>query len=335
MADIALNFLRRRKWVVVSVGVGIVLIITAIFWAGLAPVDPAANGEQVTFTVQRGQGFFEIARALTAAHLLRSKPIFEALAFLDGNAFRMQAGTYRLTPAMSGAAILHELSSGAPAITVTITEGSTIYGIDKTLADAGIIQRGDLINFKNDGELEGKLFPDTYQFFGASGISVVAQKFLDNFNEKAAPLLPADAKTAERDLTLASIIQKEAPDAHDQSIIAGIILKRIADGMRLQVDATVCYAKQIALPAEVVDCSALTHGDFTSDSPYDSDYNTYLRAGLPPGPIGNPGIVAITAALHPIGSSYLYYISDPTTGNIYYAATLAEQNANIKKYLGE
>ena len=266
---------------------------------------------------------------------LRSKPVFEALAFADGNAFRMQAGTYRLAPAMSGAAILHELSSGAPAVTVTIAEGENIYEIDKTLADDGVIQRGDLINFKSDGELEGKLFPDTYQFFGGSDISVVIQKFLDNFNGKAVPLLPADAKNAEGDLTLASIIQKEAPDAHDQSIIAGIIEKRIADGMRLQVDATVCYAKQIALPSEVVDCSALTRADFTSDSPYNSDYNTYLHAGLPPGPIGNPGIAAITAALHPISSSYLYYISDPATGKIYYASTLAEQEANIKKYLGE
>ncbi len=235
---------------------------------------------------------------------------------------------------MSGGAILRALSSGTPTVTVTIPEGFTIYEIDKALADAGVITRGDLINFAGDGNLEGNFFPDTYQFFEGSDVSVVVKKFLDNFNEKAAQLFAADPKHEEQDLTLASILEKEARDPHDQSIIAGIILKRMADGMRLQLDPTVCYAKQIALPSEILDCSTLTRVDFTANSPYDGAYNTYIHAGLPPGPIGNPGIAAITAALYPIRSPYWYYLSDPTTGKIIYAATLAEQNANIKKYLG-
>ena len=282
--------------------------------------------------VAHGQGFLEVAKTLDAAHLLRSRLAFEFAAFLSGAAFHVQSGTYHLSPAMSAPAILRELSSGAPAITVTIPEGSDIYGIDKTLADAGVTNRGDLIAFKADGNLEGKLFPDTYQFFAGSNIADVTQKFLDNFNEKAEPLLAADEKNAERDLTLASVIQKEAPDQQDKSIIAGIIIKRMAAGMRLQIDATVCYAKQIVSTSEIVDCSALTRNDFSPSSPYDSGYNTYLHAGLPPGPIGNPGITAITAALHPISSSYLYYISDPATGKIIYAATLAAQEANINAW---
>jgi UPF0755 protein len=289
----------------------------------------------VMVTVAHGTGFFEVAKTLDAAHLLRSRLAFEMFAFLCGSAFHVQSGTYRLTSAMSALTMLRELSSGTPSVTVRIAEGSNIYEIDKTLADAGIITRGDLINFKGGGDLEGKLFPDTYQFFEGSDISVVVRKFLDDFNEKAAPLLPSDANNMKQDLTLASIIEKEAPSSSDQSIIAGIILKRMADGMRLQLDPTVCYAKQITLPSEIVDCSALTRADFTAGSPYDSAYNTYLYGGLPPGPIGNPGTAAITAALHPTKSPYLYYISDPTTGKIYYAATLAEQNANIKKYIGE
>jgi UPF0755 protein len=326
------DFLRRRKWTIIAVGIGMLLIIGLAFLAGLSPAS--ANGAQVTIVVTRGQGFFEVAKALDAAHLLRSRLIFEAAAILSGDAFHVQAGIYRFSPEMSGTAILHELSNGAPSVTVTIPEGSDIYEIDKMLAGVGVIARGELINFKSDGDLEGKLFPDTYQFFEGSNISSVSQKFLDNFNEKAAPLLSADSKNTEQNLTLASIIEKEAPDSRDQSIIAGIILKRIADGMRLQIDPTVCYAKQITLPSEAVDCSALTRADFSSGSPYDSEYNTYLHAGLPPGPIGNPGIAAITAALHPASSSYWYYLSDPATGKVIYAATLAEQNANIKKYLG-
>jgi len=236
---------------------------------------------------------------------------------------------------MSAEAILRELSGGAPAVTVTVTEGSNMYQIDKELSDAGVINRGDLINFTGDGNLEGKLFPDTYQFFPGTNVADVVQKFLDNFNGKTEALFAGDQKNVEQDLTLASIIQKEAPDQSDESLIAGIIKKRMADGMRLQIDATVCYAEQVALPSEIADCSALTRVDFSPDSPYDSAYNTYLHAGLPPGPIGNPGVAAITAALHPASSPYLYYMSDPTTGKIIYATTLAGQDANIKKYSGE
>ncbi len=331
------NFLRRYIWITAVAVIGVLVIFGAMISFGLAPVQPTENGNVaiVTVKVTQGQSFFEVAKELDAAHLLRSRLAFETEAFLSGAAFRVQTGTYRFSPAMSSGAMLRELSGGAPAVTVTITEGSDLYEIDKELADAGVINRGDLISFTSDGNLEGKLFPDTYQFFEGTNVADVVQKFLDNFNEKAAPLLAGDSKNAAQDLTLASIIEKEAPDQSDQSVIAGIIKKRIADGMRLQIDATVCYAKQMTLPSEIVDCSALTRIDFSPNSPYRSAYNTYLHTGLPPGPIGNPGTSAITAALHPVSSSYLYYMSDPATGKTMYAATLAEQNANIKKYLGE
>ena len=312
----------------------IIIIFAAAVWFGLTPVNSHGNAAGTTITIVKRESFSEIAHALDAAHLLRSRFAFEAAAFISGKAFHMKSGTYRLTPAMSGSEMLRDLSSGPAVITVTILEGSDIYEIDKTLADAGVIARGDLINFKGDGNLEGMLFPDTYQFFTGSDISVVVQKFLDNFQAKAGPLLAADPKHTEQDLTLASIIQREAPDQKDESIVAGIVGKRIAAGMRLQMDATVCYAEQITEPTSIVDCSALTRADFTSASPYNSDYNTYLHAGLPPGPIGNPGVSAITAALHPVSSSYWYYVSDPMTGKVIYAVTLAEQEANIAKYLG-
>jgi UPF0755 protein len=327
------DLLRRREWTIGAVAVLMVLVIGLVLWTGLSPAG--VSGAPVTIVIAHGQGFLAVARMLDAAHLLRSRLTFEIAAFLSGAAFHVQSGTYRLSSDMPASAILRELSAGAPSVTVTIPEGSNLYEIDKTLADAGVIARGDLINFASDGSIEGKLFPDTYQFFEGSDVASVVQKFLDNFSAKAAPLFAADPKNAERDLTLASIIEKEAPSSTDESMIAGIILNRMADGMRLQLDPTVCYAEQIAMPQEIVDCSTLTRTDFTSASPYDSDYNTYLHAGLPPGPIGNPGITAIEAAIHPASSSYLYYISDPATGRVHYAATLAGQNANIKKYLGD
>lgn len=328
------DFLQRKKWTIVTMCAVILLVFAGAIWVGLSPASAHGNVTKTTVTITEGESFSEIAHALDAAHLLRSRLAFEAAALVSGAAFHMQSGVYLLSPAMSAPAILRELSNGVPEITVTIPEGSNIYEIDKALADAGVIPRGALINFKNDGNLEGMLFPDTYQFFEGSNILVVVQKFLDNFNAKAGPLLAADSKHAEQDLTLASIVEREAPDPHDESIIAGIIEKRIAAGMRLQMDTTVCYAEQMTLPADIVDCSTLTHIDFTAASPYNSDYNTYLYAGLPPGPIGNPGISAITAALRPVSSPYWYYVNDPATGKVIYAVTLAEQEANIAKYLG-
>jgi UPF0755 protein len=333
------DFLRRKKWSILFIAaiIGVLIFFAASVFSGLAPIKSSKGGSVGTVTVKvaQGESFSEVVTALASAHLLRARPAFEIAAFTSGKAFHIQSGTYRLSAAMSGFAILRELSAGASTVKVTIAEGSNIYEIDQELAAAGVISRGDLINFKDDGDLEGKLFPDTYQFYFSSDVADVAQKFLDNFNEKAGPTLATDPKNVEKDLTLASIVEKEAPNPEDQSIIAGIMEKRMAKGMRLQIDATVCYAKQITLPTDIVDCSALTHTDFSPDSSYDSTYNTYLYAGLPPGPIGNPGIAAITAVLHPVSSSYLYYVSDPATGKIIYASTLAEQDANIKKYLSD
>lgn len=332
----ALHASRRRS---IFWGGGIVLAAVAIAGAAffvreLAPADAAGgSSDPVTVRIAPREGFTEVADALMAQHLLRSRLAFEMAAVLGGTAFRLQSGTYHFSPAMPALSILHELSRGSPAITVTIPEGLNLYEMDRTLAAAGVIAPGDLIGFTGDGNLEGKLFPDTYQFFEGSNATSVVQKFLNNFNEKAQPILAADPAHERKNLILASLVQEEAPTAHDESMIAGIIQKRLAAGMRLQIDATVCYAKQIALPGETVNCADLVPGDFAADSPYRSLYNTYLFAGLPPGPIDDPGIVAIAAAMHPIASPYWYYLSDPATGKIIYAATLTEQEANIKKYL--
>jgi len=328
------DFLRRKKLIFSVIVAAIVIVLTVAVVSGLSPAS-STNDQRVTMQIPKGQGFFKIAALLSDAHLLRSRFVFEIAAFMSGAAFHVQSGTYRLSPAMSVPEMLRTLTGGASTVTVTIPEGSNIYEIDKILADAGVIERGDLVNFKGDGDLEGKLFPDTYQFYEGSDVADIVQRFFDDFNGKAAPLLAADQENADQNLVLASILEKEAPpDPEDQGLIAGIIRKRLANGMRLQVDATVCYAEQIVKPTDIVNCSTLTRVDFAPDSPYNSNYNTYLHAGLPPGPIGNPGIAAIAAALHPVSSPYLYYMSDPATGKVIYAATLAEQNANIDKYLG-
>ncbi len=301
--------------------------------AGVAGAPVSAG--QVIFSVTQGEGFREVVKNLGAMDLVRSPFATEAFALVSGTAFRIQPGLYRLSPSMSAPAILNTLAVGsANEATVAIPEGANLFQIDAALANALVLRPGVFARAALAGGDEGKLFPDTYRFFTGADAGSVIGKFIDNFNAKAAPLLPKSAAAAARDLTMASIVDKEVRTPEDQAIVAGILVKRIAAGMPLQMDATVCYAKLLAasssvLAAGVPPCYPMTALDFKIDSPY----NTYLYKGLPPGPIGNPGIAAISAVLHPQSSPYWFYLSDPKTGKTIFAKTLDEQAQNKVKYL--
>ena len=331
-----------RSRIIAAVAVLFVFFAGLLFFHELAPAN-AADTATVVFEVQQGESFRAIADNLSVARLIRSSKAFDLFALLGGRALALKPGLYRLDPAMSTSQILNVLSAGnANEVTVTIPEGSNIYEIDAILSAALVIRPGELVNFHGDGALEGKLFPDTYEFYTDSNASSVVQEFIADFNNKALPLLDAQPKNIEQNLILASILEKEVPTS-DQQIVAGILIKRLAAGIPLDVDATVCYAKLLVSqsssnqsPSSQVSqspsngvCQQLTAIDFKIDSPY----NSYLYRGLPPGPIGNPGVSAITAALHPVSSPYWYYLSDPKTGKTIFAKTLDEQNQNRVKYL--
>jgi UPF0755 protein len=318
-----------KSSIVVTVIVVLACLVAGLFFYELKPVN--ANDSALTvFEIKQGDGFRAVADHLYGDGLVRSPKAFDLFALATGRALALKPGLYRLDAAMSTSQILDVLSGGgAGKATVTIPEGSNIYAIDAILSAALIIHPGDLIAFHQDGQLEGKLFPDTYQFYTNADVSDVVQEFIDDFNIKALPLLNADPKNSQRDLILASILEKEVPDPGDQQVVAGILLKRLAAGMPLDVDATVCYAKLLENPSPTSSCSSLSALDFKIDSPY----NTYLYRGLPPGPIGNPGVSAITAAIDPVSSPYWYYLSDPKTGKTIFAKTLDEQDQNRVKYL--
>ncbi|MGB9608998.1 MAG: endolytic transglycosylase MltG, partial [Minisyncoccia bacterium] len=129
-------------------------------------------------------------------------------------------------------------------------------------------------------------------------------------------------------LILASMLEKEAPFFEDQKIIAGILLKRLKLNMPLQVDATICYIKILKNKGSI-SCLPLNPLDFKINSPY----NTYTNKGLPSAPISNPSVQAVLAALNPVESKYLYYLSDPKTKKTIFSQTLKEHNQNILKYL--
>jgi UPF0755 protein len=278
-------------------------------------------------SVEKGDGARAVAERLMDAHLIRSEGGFYLVAVASGSAFHIKPGTYALSSDMSTWTILKKLVAGPDLErTVTIWEGATIYDIDATLSSVGVLKKGAFI--ASSTALEGYLFPDTYRFFVGSTVGDVIDAMRKNFEAKAAPLLPTDPKEAERVLIIASMLEKEVPEPKDRQLVAGIIEKRLSADMPLQIDATICYIQQMRVSG-VTPCYPLKTLDFQ----FESDYNTYLRRGLPPHPISNPGTEAIQAARAPLHSPYWFYLSDPATDHTIFAVTLDEQNRNRVKYL--
>jgi UPF0755 protein len=184
----------------------------------------------------------------------------------------------------------------------------------------------DAATFETLGQQkEGYLFPDTYYVLPGEDPVVLLGAMQHNFDNHvlaASTSIQKFGKPLASVIIMASLLEREAPDLHDRQIIAGILWRRIALGMPLQVDAVFPYI--LNKPG-----SQLTKADLGVDSPY----NTYTHLGLPPGPIANPGLTSITAAVTPIKTSYLYYLSDKQ-GNFHYCATYACQLANVQKYFG-
>ncbi len=306
-----------------------VAIIGAYFVYALSPAG-GAPASPASFEVKPGESFRMIADHLRESSLIRSSFVFQIFSLITGSAFILKPGIYEFSPDMSSPAILGELIGGADReVEVTIPEGVTIYEIDALLSEKNILLRGELLRFysSNPG-LEGRLFPDTYKFFIHSEAETVSQKFLANFKEKAEPLLTSDLKNQETNLILASLLEKETPDFKERQLVAGILKKRFKAGVPLQIDASICYAKEI-LRGQDGNCLPITGLDLKIDSPY----NTYVYKGWPPRPIGNPGISAIKAALDPQYSPYWYYLSDPKTKKTIFAKDLEEHIKNRSVYL--
>jgi UPF0755 protein len=320
----------RERTVVWSVCGVVALVVVAYVVQGLRSVVPPPAGHEVALRIPPGSGVRDIADALAARGVLRSPIVFQLAAFLRGDARALQAGDYVFRTDDTVVGILDALTRGAMSeVSVVIPEGATFYEIDELLAERGVVERGSFVAYVmlNERSLEGRLFPDTYRFFTGTGPQAVAEKLLATFAAKAEPMLERSGD-AERDLLLASLLEREVPEYEDRRVVAGILKKRVSAGMPLQVDATICYLKEI-IAGRAVDCLPLTALDFEQQSPY----NTYLQRGWPPGPIGNPGLSAIQAALRPVSSSYWYYLSDPATQRTIFSTTFDEHRANKLRYL--
>jgi UPF0755 protein len=291
------------------------LILLAVFffcWGIFIPKDKA--GKEKIFSIEKGQGLFEIGKNLEKERLIKSKIFFDFYVILIRKEKNLQAGKYFLSSSMNIPQIAQKIISGDIAkVKVTIPEGFTVREIEERL---GIELPGE--------NLEGYLFPDTYYFpIDASG-EEVAKIMRENFEKKISPYkeeIEKSGRSLQEIITMASLLEKEVKTKEEKEIVSGILWKRLKAGIPLQVDATITYItgkKTTKIPLEYLQI--------------DSPYNTYKYEGLPPAPICNPGLESILAALYPKESDYWYYLSTPD-GKTLFFKTLEEHNLAKAKYL--
>ncbi len=284
------------------------------------------KGTQSNFLIQQGEGVNEISRALYDANLIRSKFVFETYVWLLRGEGKIVAGEYDLSKNFNIINITSRLFRGPEKPrdrSITIIEGWSRRDIAEYLEKEGLVSGAEFL--EKTKELEGYLFPDTYRVFRDVNTEEIIEKMLDNFhkkmNEELLSEIKNQGKTIEEILTIASIIEAEVRTNKDRKEVADIFWKRLKIGMPLQSDATINFVTQSRRSRSSLE-----------DLQVDSPYNTYKYAGLPPGPINNPSLDAILAAIFPTSNVYYYFLTDKE-GKVYYARNLDEHNLNRVKYL--
>jgi len=289
-------------------------VIGVFFWQGIYLPKTPVSPEEKIFLVEKGQDLFQIAENLEKEDLIKNRFFFDFYVLIKGGQRKLQAGIYELSPLMTIPQIVKKITLGETLkIKVTIPEGFTVKQIEK------------LLGLKLPGtDLEGFLFPDTYQFPPRVTGEEVVKKMRDNFEKKFSPYrneVSGAGLTTFEIITMASLIEKEVKTKEDKRLVSGILWKRRNHNIPLQVDATINYItgkKTIKVSIE--------------ETKIDSPYNTYRYLGLPLGPICNPGLESIRAAVNPEDSDYWYYLSIPE-GETIFSKTLEEHNIAKAKYL--
>ena len=303
-----------------------------LYWWASQPAQPVAT-DNIKIVIKPGSGASQIGEQLQSANLIRSSLFFQFLVWQNDLTGKLQAGSFDLSPADSPKTIAENLTKGTDDVWITIKEGWRAGEIGDYLANS-------LPNFDSDGDEfeteclnhEGYLYPETY-LVPLNFNTTQTCKLLRNHYEKIAQENLRDqtyrSPLNEKEIIiLASIIEREAKKPADMAMVSGILHNRLELGMPLQVDATLQYAK--GYDAEN---NTWWPAPTATDKQLDSPYNTYQQPGLPAGPISNPGLNAITAAANPTTTDNLYYISNLSGTQMYYAKTYDQHQQNIDQYL--
>lgn len=299
--------------VLLSIFITIYLLIHFIFLRAPQefPVD-------MIISIESGEGLNSITKNLSDRNVIRSEFFFKGLTILFGGSKGVQQGDYYFNREVSLLGVAYRLANGKFGLEPTpvlIPEGFTSFEIGERIKLA--LPDFDSKRFVSlTKSKEGYLFPDTYFFLPNVNPHTVIIEMQRNFDEKTAHL-----DVTEDIVIMASIIEREARQLETKKRISGILWNRIDIGMALQVDAVFGYIKGVTTFSPTLD-----------DLEIDSPYNTYKYPGLPPGPISNPGLDSIIAALEPIESEYFFYLTDKE-GVMHYSETFAEHVRNKRLYL--
>jgi len=313
------------------IGVVVVLIFLSFFLVNLFQVDPNASPEVVRFVIPKGQALSVIASRLQEENLIKNKWAFRFAVYKNNLADKIQAGSFELSANMNTWEIANALTVGTDDVWITLPEGWRREEIAESLSKQGLDSFDQTEFLDLSKGLEGQLFPDTYlvprEITSAGLVSLFTNTFANKVTSALSEELSASQWSLNEILTLASLVQRESGSDEEMPLVAQVLLNRLALNMPLQVDATLQYIKGFKQVE-----NSWWSTPLSEDKELNSLYNTYQHAGLPPGPICNPGLAAIKAVLNPTPTQALYYLHD-TTGKIHLANSLEEHNLNVNKYL--
>lgn len=304
-----------------------IILMAVLFWYMIYVPKEIGSTKVFYFTAERGQGDDEMAYDLEKNNVINSNYFFRLYVWLSGQHAKLKAGKYILSPGMSVYQIVNKFVKGdVIRDNITLIEGWDLTDIKKYLIEKNLCKDKDFSDIlRKNQNLEGYIFPDTYEIALNENCQTVIDKAMANFEKKLTLELRAEITKQKKSIfdivTMASIIEKEVKTQEDKKMVSGILWKRIAIGMPLQVDATINYITRKNDPGVLI-----------IDTKIDSPYNTYKYYGLPKGPISSPGMDSILASIYPIKSPYLYYLS-AKDGKTIFSKTLDEHNQAIAKYL--
>ena len=311
----------------------LLLIAGAAAYIVYTPYGPSTE----TFVdIPPGTGATAVATLLRKRGIIRSRYSFALLRLTRNGTFK--AGEYRFArPALPAEVYGRLIQGDVYTQTLTIPEGYNIFDVATAVQAAGFAQQGDFLTAERrhteliagllppgsqPDSLEGYLFPDTYHFSRHATPLQILTAMVHRFRQASAQL-GIDRTGMARTVTMASLIEKEVGQDTERPLVAGVFVNRLAKSMPLATDPTVIYAALLD--------NRWRGTIYASDLKSPSPYNTYLHTGLPPGPICNPGLASLRAAMHPPQTDYLYFVSD-AAGHTRFSVGLKEHAEQVQAY---
>lgn len=324
------RLLRMLLLLLVMLGLG-----AAWFWKD-ATTPFLSSQPPVDIDIAPRESSRQIARQLQNAGVIRRQSTFLLLHYLRPKK-TLKAGFYTFDHAIPPQEVFRELVNGEVSRQeVTIPEGYNRFDIAELVQATGLVKQEEFLKASADPSLiadldpsapsvEGYLFPDTYQFPRHSGAVPIVRAMVNRFRQIYSEMRPLEYNSSSIHdvVTIASMIETETGSEDERAIVASVFYNRIRQGIPLQCDPTVVYAAILQNSYH----GTIRQMDLDSNSPY----NTYVHAGLPPGPIANPGKASLFAALHPATTKYLYFVAN-SMGHHTFSRTLAEHNLAVSLY---